>query len=83
MMLLALVQAAAQELRQDGIHAALLAIDATIESPKTADYTRDAPRDALGDMGQIAGAVSFLVTQGFRALTHELTVTPAGERWVP
>jgi NAD(P)-dependent dehydrogenase (short-subunit alcohol dehydrogenase family) len=79
----ALVQAAAQELRQEGIHAALLAVDATIESPKTEDFTRDTPREALGDMGQIASAVSFLVEQGFRALTHELVVTPAGERWVP
>jgi NAD(P)-dependent dehydrogenase (short-subunit alcohol dehydrogenase family) len=79
----ALVQAAAQELREEGIHAALLVVDATIESPKTADFTRDVPREALGDMGQIAGAVSFLVEQQSRALTHELVVTPAGERWVP
>jgi NAD(P)-dependent dehydrogenase (short-subunit alcohol dehydrogenase family) len=79
----ALVQAAAQELRQEGIHAALLIVDATIESPKTADYIRDVPRDALGDMGQIAAAVFFLVQQEPRAFTHELVVTPAGERWVP
>jgi NAD(P)-dependent dehydrogenase (short-subunit alcohol dehydrogenase family) len=79
----ALVQAAAQELRGEGIHAALLAVDATIESPKTADYTRDAPRESLADMGQVAAAVAFLVQQGERALTHELVVTPAGERWVP
>jgi NAD(P)-dependent dehydrogenase (short-subunit alcohol dehydrogenase family) len=79
----ALVQAAAQELRNDGIHAALLAVDATIESPKTADFTRDTPREALADQGEIARAVAFLVEQGSRALTHELTVTPSGERWVP
>jgi NAD(P)-dependent dehydrogenase (short-subunit alcohol dehydrogenase family) len=79
----ALVQAAAQELRQEGIHAALLIVDATLESPKTADFTRDVPRDALGDMRQVAAAVSFLVQQEARALTHELVVTPAGERWVP
>ncbi|MBV9196184.1 MAG: SDR family NAD(P)-dependent oxidoreductase [Solirubrobacterales bacterium] len=79
----ALVQAAAQELRTEGIHAALLAIDATIESPKTAGFTRDAPPDGLADMRQVAGAVAFLVEQGARALTHELVVTPAGERWVP
>ena len=79
----ALVQAAAQELRQEGIHAALLAVDATIESPKTAQFTRDVPIGALGDMGEIAAAVAFLVEQGARALTHELTVTPAGDRWVP
>src|SRR5947199_241840 len=79
----ALVQAAALELREEGIHAALLAVDATIESPKTADFTRDTPREALGDMGEVARAVAFLVTQGARAYTHELVVTPAGERWVP
>ncbi len=79
----ALVQAAAQELRAEGIHVALLAVDATIESPKTAAFTRDVEPDALGDMSQIAAAVSFLVEQGSRALTHELVVTPAGERWVP
>ena len=79
----ALVQAAAQELRQSGIHVALLAVDATIESPKTADFTGDVPREALGDMGQVAAAVSFLVEQESRAFSHELVVTPAGERWVP
>jgi hypothetical protein len=79
----ALVQAAAQELRGEGIHAALLAVDATIESPKTAAFTRGQAADALADMGEIAAAVAFLVGQGNRALTHELVVTPAGERWVP
>jgi hypothetical protein len=79
----ALVQAAAQELRGEGIHAALLAVDATIESPKTAGFTRDAPRDSLADMDEVAAAVAFLVQQGARALTHELVVTPSGERWVP
>jgi len=79
----ALVQAAAQELRAQGIHAALLAVDATIESPKTEAFTRDQPREALADMGEVARAVSYLVEQGPRALTHELVVTPSGERWVP
>lgn len=79
----ALVQAAAQELRTEGIHVALLAVDATIESPKTAPYTRDQPRDALADMTEIASAVGFLVGQGPRGMTHELVVTPAGDRWVP
>ena len=79
----ALVQAAAQELRAEGIHAALLAVDATIESPKTAAFTQDQPREALADMNQIASAVAFLVNQGARALTHELVLTPSGDRWVP
>ena len=79
----ALVQAAAQELRGEGIHVALLAIDATIESPRTEAFTRGQPREALADMGDIAKAVAYLVEQGARAYTHELVVTPAGERWVP
>jgi NAD(P)-dependent dehydrogenase (short-subunit alcohol dehydrogenase family) len=79
----ALVQAAAQELRSEGIHVALLAVDATIESPKTAAFTRETPREGLADMTEVASAVAFLASQGSRALTHELVVTPAGERWVP
>jgi 3-oxoacyl-[acyl-carrier protein] reductase len=79
----ALVQAAAQEQRADGIHVALLAVDATIESPKTAEFTRGQPVDALGDMGEIASAVAFLVQQSPRSYTHELQVTPAGENWIP
>jgi NAD(P)-dependent dehydrogenase (short-subunit alcohol dehydrogenase family) len=79
----ALVQAAAQELREGGIHVALLAVDATIESPKTAAFTSEQPRNALADQSQVAAAVSFLVQQRDRALTHELVVTPAGDRWVP
>lgn len=79
----ALVQAAAQELRAEGIHVALLAVDATIESPKTEAFTRGQPAEALADMGEVAKAVAYLVEQGPRAYTHDLTVTPAGERWVP
>ncbi|HYM59218.1 MAG TPA: SDR family oxidoreductase [Solirubrobacteraceae bacterium] len=79
----ALTQAAAQELRGEGIHVALLIVDATIESPKTAGYTRDAPRDALADQAELARAVEYLAGQSARGLTHELTVTPAGDRWIP
>lgn len=79
----ALVQSAALELREQGIHAALLAVDATIESPKTEGFTQGVPKEALGDMGQIARAVSFLADQEPRAYTHELVVTPAGDQWVP
>jgi NAD(P)-dependent dehydrogenase (short-subunit alcohol dehydrogenase family) len=79
----ALVQAAAQELRSEGIHVALLAVDATIESPKTAAFTEGQPPESLADMGQVAEAVAFLVAQRPRAFTHELVVTPAGETWVP
>jgi NAD(P)-dependent dehydrogenase (short-subunit alcohol dehydrogenase family) len=79
----ALTHAAAQELRGEGIHVALLIVDGTIESPKTAGLTRDTPREALVDQAQIARAVEYLAGQGERGLTHELTLTPAGDRWLP
>jgi NAD(P)-dependent dehydrogenase (short-subunit alcohol dehydrogenase family) len=79
----ALVQAAAQELRAEGIHVALLVVDATIESPKTAATTRDVPREALADQDELAAAIEYLAGQSARGLTHELQVTPAGDRWVP
>jgi NAD(P)-dependent dehydrogenase (short-subunit alcohol dehydrogenase family) len=79
----ALTHAAAQEVREEGIHVALLIVDATIESPKTADFTRDTPREALADMRLIAEAVEYLASQEPRAYAHELVLTPAGDRWVP
>ncbi len=79
----ALTHAAAQEHRAEGIHVALLIVDATIESPKTADFTRDTPREALADMRLIAEAVEYLASQEPRAYTHELVLTPAGDTWTP
>jgi 3-oxoacyl-[acyl-carrier protein] reductase len=79
----AMVHAAAQEQREQGIHVALLIVDATIESPKTASYTRDAPANSLADQRLVAEAVQFLAEQEPRAYTHELMLTPAGDRWVP
>jgi NAD(P)-dependent dehydrogenase (short-subunit alcohol dehydrogenase family) len=79
----ALTHAAAQEVRAEGIHVALLIVDATIESPKTASFTRDTPREALADMKLIAEAVEYLAGQKERAYTHELVLTPAGDTWVP
>ena len=79
----AVTHAAAQELREQGIHVALLVVDATIESPKTASFTAGAPKDSLADQVLIAEAVEYLAKQQPRAMTHELVVTPAGDRWMP
>jgi NAD(P)-dependent dehydrogenase (short-subunit alcohol dehydrogenase family) len=79
----ALVHAAAQELREERIHVALLIVDATIASPKTAAYTKDAPPESLADMAEIARAVDYLTSQTPQGWTHELTVTPSGDRWMP
>jgi hypothetical protein len=37
----------------------------------------------LADPQQIAVAVAFLASQGARAASHELVLTPLAERWVP
>jgi NAD(P)-dependent dehydrogenase (short-subunit alcohol dehydrogenase family) len=77
----AITQAAALELREQGIHVALLIIDAGIQ-PLVGKREGVDPA-TLADAHQIAHAVRFLAEQGSQAATHELQVTPLGERWVP
>lgn len=72
----ALTQAAALELRGEGIHVALLVVDAGID--------RSGQGDAhTADQSSIAGAVAYLASQSPRAMTHELQVTPALDNWTP
>jgi NAD(P)-dependent dehydrogenase (short-subunit alcohol dehydrogenase family) len=77
----AITQAAALELREHGIHVALLIVDAGIEP--LAGGRPGQPVDALADPRELAAAVLFLADQGARGATHELQVTPLAERWVP
>jgi NAD(P)-dependent dehydrogenase (short-subunit alcohol dehydrogenase family) len=79
----ALTQSAAVELRDEGIHAALLIVDATIKSPKTASYTKDAGEHELAEQGDVVRAVEYIASQKPTAWTHELQVTPRGDQWVP
>jgi NAD(P)-dependent dehydrogenase (short-subunit alcohol dehydrogenase family) len=78
----AITQAAALELRGEGIHVALLIVDAGIESPSGSRSLGPA-REKLADPRELADAVLFLASQGARAATHELQVTPLAETWVP
>jgi len=78
----ALTQAAAQELRGEGIHVALLIVDAGIE-PFEGGGREGVDQAALADPREIADAVVFLAEQDARAATHELQVTPLAENWVP
>jgi 3-oxoacyl-[acyl-carrier protein] reductase len=78
----AITQAAALELRGQGIHVALLIVDAGIE-PLSGSIRPGSTREELADPHQIADAVLFLARQGARAATHELQVTPLAETWVP
>ena len=79
----ALVQAAALELREGGVHVALLVVDATIASPKTAEWIGDKPHDATTSEEDVARAVAYLQSQSPRGWTHELQITPRLDRWVP
>ena len=78
----ALTHAAALELRGEGIHVALLIIDAGIE-PMSGEARPGVNREALADPRRVAEAVLFLAEQGARAATHELQITPLAETWVP
>jgi NAD(P)-dependent dehydrogenase (short-subunit alcohol dehydrogenase family) len=78
----AITQAAALELRDQGIHVALLIVDAGIE-PYARGGRPGVDPAALADPRQVADAVVFLAEQGPRAATHELQVTPLAETWVP
>lgn len=77
----AITQAAALELREHGIHVALLIVDAGIEPLAGAPPGQAV--DALADPRDLAAAVRFLADQSVRGTTHELQVTPLAERWVP
>jgi NAD(P)-dependent dehydrogenase (short-subunit alcohol dehydrogenase family) len=70
----ALSQAAANELKPQGVHAALLVCDGSFGTPGD-----DAGGDKI-DPVELAKAVQFLHEQGRSAWTHELVVTPVGDR---
>lgn len=71
----ALVQAAAREFRQSGVHVALLIVNATIESPKTAELVKDWQPEASASEEDVVRAVAYLAAQSPRAWTHELVLT--------
>ena len=74
----ALVQAAANELKPHSVHAALLVCDGSF-----GERWRRRRRRARSHTVELAKAVQFLHEQGRGAWTHELVVTPVGDRWTP
>jgi NAD(P)-dependent dehydrogenase (short-subunit alcohol dehydrogenase family) len=81
----ALVQAAAQELRGEGIRACLLLVDAPVESAGAQGQPPDAglPSAATVRPEDVAAAVAFLAAQDLRGLTYELQLTASGWDWSP
>ena len=78
----ALTNAAALELRPQGIQVTLLIVDAGIQ-PLDGSSRPGVPPEALADPHRIASAVLFLANQDSRAATHELQLTPLAEKWTP
>ncbi len=73
----ALAQAAANELKPKGVHVCLLVCDGTFGGPGD-----DGGGERI-DTQELARAVQYLHEQGRSAWTHELVVTPIGDRWTP
>jgi NAD(P)-dependent dehydrogenase (short-subunit alcohol dehydrogenase family) len=78
----AITNAAALELRPQGIQVALLIVDAGIQ-PLDGSTRPGASPEALADPRRIADAVLFLANQDARSATHELQLTPLAENWTP
>jgi NAD(P)-dependent dehydrogenase (short-subunit alcohol dehydrogenase family) len=78
----AITNAAALELRPQGIQVALLIVDAGIQ-PLDGSTRPGVSPDALADPHRIADAVLFLANQDARSATHELQLTPLAENWTP
>jgi NADP-dependent 3-hydroxy acid dehydrogenase YdfG len=73
----ALSQAAANELKPKGVHACLLICDGSFGGAEDDDGGKKI------DTTELARAVQYLHEQGRSAWTHELVVTPVGDRWTP
>jgi len=78
----AITNAAALELRSQGIQVTLLIVDAGIQ-PLDGSTRAGASPEALADPRRIADAVLFLANQDARSATHELLLTPLAENWTP
>ncbi len=78
----AITNAAALELRPQGVQVALLIVDAGIQ-PLDGSPRPGVSPDALADPRRIADAVLFLANQDARSATHELQLTPLAENWTP
>jgi 3-oxoacyl-[acyl-carrier protein] reductase len=82
-----LTHAAAQDLREEGIRACLLIVDAPIWSPKSAAELEarghGSAQADVADQGEIAKAVAFLHGQGPGGTVYDLVIRPTGLPWIP
>lgn len=77
----ALVQVAAREWREGGVHVAYLPIDGAIASEKTTAWVARNGEDRAIPAQAIAEACAYLHGQPRRGWTHELLLRPPGSDW--
>jgi NAD(P)-dependent dehydrogenase (short-subunit alcohol dehydrogenase family) len=77
----ALIQVAAREWREHGVHVAYVPVDGAIASPRTASWVERNGAGRAVPQDEIARACEFLHRQSPGAFTHELVLRPPGTAW--
>ncbi|HYX47540.1 MAG TPA: SDR family NAD(P)-dependent oxidoreductase [Sphingomicrobium sp.] len=76
-----LAESMARSLWPQGIHVALIVIDAVVELPRTRAAMPDKPDDFFISPTDVASTAVWLVNQPRSAWTFEVVVRPFGEKW--
>ena len=76
-----LAESMARSLWPQGIHVALIVIDAVVDLPRTRERMPDKPDDFFIKPNDVAATALWLAKQPRSAWTFEATVRPFGEKW--
>jgi NAD(P)-dependent dehydrogenase (short-subunit alcohol dehydrogenase family) len=76
-----LAESMARSLWPQGIHVALVVIDAVVDLPRTRERMADKPDDFFIKPDDVAATAVWLANQPRSAWTFEATVRPFGEKW--
>ena len=76
-----LAESMARSLWPQGIHVALIVIDAVVDLPRTRERMPDKPDDFFIKPDDVAATALWLAKQPRSSWTFEATVRPFGEKW--
>lgn len=76
-----LAESMARSLWPQGIHVALIVIDAVVDLPRTRKSMPDKPDDFFLQPNEMAASAVWLARQPRSAWTFEIEVRPSGEKW--
>jgi len=76
-----LAESMARSLWPEGIHVALIVIDAVVDLPRTRERMPDKPDDFFIEPDDVAATAVWLAKQPRSAWTFETIVRPFGEKW--